>query len=176
MFYGKINKNDIANGPGCRVTLFVSGCRNHCKGCFQPETWSFKYGTEYTGDTQKEILDALSKSYIQGLTLLGGDPFEPENQKVLIGLLREVKGMYPNKDIWAYSGYKYETLISDKHPHTDVTDEMLTLIDILVDGKFEISKKNLMLSYRGSENQRIINLRETEKYGYVSTIPDSVFK
>ena len=166
MHYGEIKKMDIANGPGCRVSLFVSGCRNHCPGCFNQETWDFRYGREYSEETEQEIMELLKPPYIQGLTLLGGDPFEPENQRVLTPLLRHVRERYPEKDIWAYTGYTLETLRTEgRHPRCEVTDEMLGMIDILVDGPFLQARKNISLRFRGSENQRIIDLPETLKTG-----------
>ena len=162
MYYGNIKKYDIADGEGVRVTLFVSGCTNHCKGCFQKETWDFCYGTKYTSDTEKEILDALNSDFIQGLTLLGGEPFEPENQRELIHLLRKVKELYPSKDIWSYTGFVYDKdLLEGQRKHTEVIDEMLSYLDILVDGPFIEEKKNICLKFRGSENQRIIDMKKT---------------
>lgn len=166
MYYGAIKKNDVADGPGVRVTLFVSGCTHHCEGCFQPETWNFEYGEVYTAQTEEEILEALKPGYVQGLTLLGGEPFEPVNQRELVGLLCKVKEMYPNKNIWAFSGYLYDELAGWEEgtgrARCEVTDEMLSMIDVLVDGEFELAKRNLMLKFRGSENQRLIDLRKTE--------------
>ena len=161
MNYGEIKKYDIANGPGVRVTLFVSGCRHHCKGCFNAETWDFHYGNPYTEKTEKEILDALNHPYIAGLTLLGGEPFEPENQRELVKLLKKVRKMYPKKNIWSYSGYVYDKdLIAGGRAYTEVTDEMLSYIDVLVDGPFVEDLKDITLQFRGSSNQRILNLRE----------------
>ena len=161
MNYGEIKKYDIADGPGVRVTLFVSGCRHHCKGCFNAETWDFHYGNLYTEKTEKEILDALNHPYIAGLTLLGGEPFEPENQRELVKLLKKVREMYPKKNIWSYSGYVYDKdLIPGGRSYTEVTDEMLSYIDVLVDGPFVEDLKDITLQFRGSSNQRILNLRE----------------
>lgn len=161
MNYGEIKKYDIADGPGVRVTLFVSGCRHHCKGCFNAETWDFHYGNPYTEKTEKEILDALNHPYIAGLTLLGGEPFEPENQRELVKLLKKVREMYPKKNIWSYSGYVYDKdLILGGRAYTEVTDEMLSYIDVLVDGPFVEDLKDITLQFRGSSNQRILNLRE----------------
>ena len=161
MNYGEIKKYDIADGPGVRVTLFVSGCRHHCKGCFNAETWDFHYGNPYTEKTEKEILDALNHPYIAGLTLLGGEPFEPENQRELVKLLKKVREMYPKKNIWSYSGYVYDKdLIPGGRSYTEVTDEMLSYIDVLVDGPFVEDLKDITLQFRGSSNQRILNLRE----------------
>ena len=165
MYYSEIKNCDIANGTGVRVTLFVSGCRNHCKGCFQPETWDFCHGRPFGKETQEEILKLLAPGYIAGLTLLGGDPFEEENQKGLIGFLRRVKEEYPQKNIWAFTGYLYEDLLEGGKKHTAYTDEMLSYINMLVDGPFVEEKKNLMLKFRGSENQRIIDMDRTRKAG-----------
>lgn len=160
MHYGNIKTHDVADGEGVRVTLFVSGCTHHCKGCFQPETWNFDYGSLYNEETQATIIQKLAPSYISGLTLLGGEPFEPENQRVLVGLLREIKEKYPQKNVWAYSGYTFEDeLLAEKgRAHCEVTDEMLSYVDVLVDGEFVEEKRNLMLAFRGSENQRIIDV------------------
>jgi anaerobic ribonucleoside-triphosphate reductase activating protein len=161
MYYGAIKTCDIANGPGVRVSLFVSGCTNRCKGCFQPETWDFCYGQKYTAETEQYLIQALNRPGRSGLTVLGGEPFEPENQKEIVQLLKKVKNIYPEKDIWCYTGFTYEQLIDcDFHKHCEVTDEMLSLIDVLVDGRFEEELKDLRLPYRGSANQRILNLRE----------------
>jgi anaerobic ribonucleoside-triphosphate reductase activating protein len=153
MNYAEIKKVDIANGPGVRVSLFVSGCRNHCKGCFNPETWDFDYGRPFTRATEDEIIKALRPSWIQGLSILGGEPTEEENAAVLIPFLKRVRAVLPDKDIWLYSGYTYEAL-RDK--------EILTLVDVLVDGPFLLEQKDAGLAFRGSRNQRIIDLREKE--------------
>ena len=172
MNYGAIKNCDIANGLGVRVSLFVSGCRNHCPGCFQPETWAFEYGQPFTKETEDALLAMLRPDYINGLTLLGGEPFEPENQHVLVKLLRKVRETYPKKDIWCYTGYTYEKdLLSDSvsgtgvKVRTEVTDEMLSYIDCLVDGEFVLEKKDSTLLFRGSSNQRLIGL-----HGY--QVPD----
>ena len=164
MYYGAVRKTDVANGPGVRVSLFVSGCTHHCKGCFQPETWDFSYGRVYTQETEKEIMDSLNHDYIKGLTLLGGEPFEPSNQKVLVGLLCLVKNALPEKDIWCYTGYTYETdLLKDSRARCGVTDEMLSMIDVLVDGEFLEEEKDISLPFRGSHNQRLIDLPKTRR-------------
>lgn len=169
MNYGNIKKVDIANGEGVRVSLFVSGCRHHCKGCFNPETWSFNFGKAYTKETENEIIELLKPNYIQGLTLLGGEPMEKENQRTLIELLRRVKKELPFKDIWCYSGYTFETDIKNKNgkAHTEFTDEILSYINVLIDGEFVESLKNLSLAFRGSSNQRIIDMQQTLKTGKV---------
>ena len=161
MHYCNIKKYDIADGEGVRVSLFVSGCTNHCKGCFQPETWDFFYGPEYTKETENEVISALNQDYIQGLTLLGGDPFEISNQKELVNLLKRVRKELPNKDIWCYTGFVYDKDLvpGGKRYVEGVTDEMLSYIDVLVDGPFVLEKKNITLRFRGSENQRILDLR-----------------
>ena len=160
MNYCGIKKCDIANGLGVRVSLFVSGCTHHCKGCFQPETWDFEYGEAFTEETEKELLDALAPSYIHGITLLGGEPFEPENQRDLVGFIKKVKEMYPQKNIWCYTGYLLdEELLKSSRARCEVTDEMLSYIDVLVDGEFQLEKKNISLQFCGSENQRIIDVK-----------------
>lgn len=166
MYYGDVRSCDIANGPGVRVSLFVSGCRHHCKGCFNEETWDFTYGKEFTETVKKEIFSYLQKDYIQGFTLLGGEPFEPENQKEMVKLLREMKRRFPNKDIWCYTGYLYPVdLKKGGRVYTEDTEEMLSCIDVLVDGPFVEEEKDLSLVFRGSRNQRVIQLK-TGKYLY----------
>lgn len=169
MRYGAIKKRDIANGPGVRVVLFVSGCTHHCKGCFQPQTWDFNYGEEYTAETEQELIDALVPDFIDGLTLLGGEPFEPENQKELITLLRRLRKELPQKTVWAFSGYTFEELTGKKESRArcEVTDEMLSLVDVLVDGEFQLDKRNISLQFRGSENQRLIDLPQTFQNGEI---------
>ena len=161
MNYGAIKKCDIANGTGVRVSLFVSGCRHHCKGCFNAVAWDFNYGQPFTDRTANEILDALAPDYIQGFSLLGGEPFEPENQRVLVKLLRLIHATYPSKDVWCYSGYLYDVdMIPGGKIYTEVTKEMLSYIDVLVDGEFIEAEKDLSLAFRGSRNQRILHLKE----------------
>ncbi|RHG24050.1 anaerobic ribonucleoside-triphosphate reductase activating protein [Dorea longicatena] len=168
MNYGNIKECDIANGPGVRVSLFVSGCRHHCKGCFNEETWNFNYGQPYTEETEAEILNSLNSDFIQGFSLLGGEPFEPENQVEMVKLLKKVRERYPKKDIWCYSGYLFDTdMIPGGCVHTNVTDEMLSYIDVLVDGEFKEALKDVTLVFRGSQNQRIINVKESKKQGRV---------
>lgn len=163
MNYGNIKKYDVADGPGVRVSLFVSGCRHHCKGCFNPETWNFDFGQPFTKETEEEIIEALSPDYIEGFTVLGGEPFEPENQAVVMPLLKRIKETFPKKTIWCYSGYLYDVdMIPGGKIYTEYTEEMLSYIDVLVDGEFVEELKNLMLQFRGSSNQRIIHLHEKQ--------------
>ena len=162
MKYATIKKMDIANGPGVRVSIFVSGCRHHCKGCFNEEAWDFNYGTEFTEDTINEILEALKPNYITGLSLLGGEPFEKENQAALVELTNRVREVYPDKTIWAYSGFLFDKQIRDKMcTMWEETPKLLKNVDILVDGKFEEENKDPKLFFRGSSNQRIIDVQES---------------
>ena len=164
MNYANIKNCDIADGPGCRVSLFVSGCRHHCKGCFNAETWDFKFGEPFTKEVEDKIIDMLKPNYINGFTLLGGEPFEPENQVVLVKFLKRIRETYPDLDIWCYSGYLYDVdMIEGGKIYTDVTNEMLSYIDTLVDGEFVEELKDITLQFRGSSNQRIINLNELRK-------------
>lgn len=164
MYYGNIKKFDIANGKGVRTTLFVSGCTNHCFNCFQPETWAFDYGKPFTKETENEIIDSLKESYIEGLTILGGEPFEVSNQRGLLPLLKRVKESYPKKNIWCYTGFVLDQdILEGGKRHCEVTDELLSLIDILVDGPFIQEQYNISLAFRGSENQRIIDLQKSLK-------------
>lgn len=167
MKYGTVKKCDIANGVGVRTVLFVSGCTHHCKGCFQPETWSFDYGDEYTKEVEDDIIESLKPDYIDGLTLLGGEPFEPQNQRVLIKLLRRIKTELPQKTIWSFSGYTYEELTGQSRAVCEVTNEMLSMLDVLVDGEFVEEKRNISLRFRGSENQRLIDMNKTREQGSV---------
>lgn len=162
MNYGEIKNCDIANGEGVRVSLFVSGCTHHCKGCFQPQTWDFGYGKPYTSETEDEIIELLKPRYINGLSLLGGEPFEPQNQEVLVKLLKRVKAEYPQKNVWCYTGYLFDKdLLNESRARCRYTDEMLSMIDVLVDGEFIEGKKNISLAFRGSENQRIIDVKSS---------------
>ena len=164
MNYGTIKNYDIANGTGVRVSLFVSGCRHHCKGCFNSETWDFNYGNPYTKEVEAQILEALRPAYIQGFSLLGGEPFEPENQKELAELLQRIKETYPEKNVWCYTGYLYDAdLIPGGKVYTEYTDKMLSCIDTLVDGEFIEAEKDITLEFRGSRNQRILHLDEIRK-------------
>ena len=169
MHVGEVMTADVANGEGMRVSVFVSGCRNNCKGCFQPQTWDFNYGREYTPEIEQFIIDELSKSYYDGITILGGDPMEPENQEPVLRLLRRIKKELPDKNVWAYTGYVYDRdLVPGGKRFVDgVTRELLESIDILIDGRFVEELKNLMLNFRGSSNQRIIKMKETLETGKV---------
>ena len=168
MNYGEIKKCDIANGEGVRVALFVSGCRHHCKGCFNSMTWDFNYGKKFTKETEEEILEALKPNYIDGLSLLGGEPFEPENQEVLVKLLRKVKERYPEKNIWCYTGYDFEKdILGRMAEQWEETKEMLSYIDVLVDGEFKEALKSPSLQFKGSSNQRIIEVQPSLKEGHI---------
>lgn len=156
MNYCGIKKTDIANGLGVRVSLFVSGCRNHCPGCFQPETWDFDFGEPFTRDTEKEIMKALRPSWIQGLSILGGEPMEPENQKALLPFLKRVRSELPGKDIWLYTGYRLEDISASP---------LLDYVDVLVDSPFVEAERDISLAFRGSRNQRIIQLRKRKADG-----------
>lgn len=157
MYYGAIKNLDIANGPGIRVSLFVSGCRNHCKGCFQPETWDFKYGKHFGLKDFSELIDLLGNEHIAGLSILGGDPFEPENLETVVALCKIAKQIYPEKNIWVWTGYSWEDICDN---------DIINYIDVLVDGRFEESRKDLSLAFRGSSNQRIIDIKKSKEFGY----------
>ena len=158
MNYSAIKYCDIANGTGCRTVLFVSGCRNHCKDCFQPETWAFDYGEPFTKEVEDMLIASLEPTYIKGITLLGGDPFEPENQAALLPFMRRVKAECPKKDVWAYTGYVLDAdLVLGGKSYTEDTKELLSMIDILVDGPFITEQHDITLRFKGSRNQRVIN-------------------
>jgi len=166
--YATIKKVDVANGPGVRVSLYVSGCTHHCKGCFNQETWDFAYGKPFTQAQLKEILEDLEPDYIRGFSLLGGEPFEPANQEVLVGVLRHIRERYPKKTIWCYSGYLFDhDMLAGKLGDPAITREMLGYLDVLVDGEFVESRKNLNLRFKGSENQRIINVPKSLETGKI---------
>lgn len=169
MKYGQIYFNDIANGTGCRTSLFVSGCTHHCEGCFNSSTWDFNFGEEFTKENEDEIIESLRPKYINGLTILGGEPMEIVNQKGIKPLLKRIKDELPDKTIWIYSGYTFEELIdsSNKRCHGADTKEILEMIDVLVDGEFVLSKKDITLRFRGSSNQRVIDIKKTLKEGKV---------
>ena len=168
MNYALIKSCDIANGPGVRVSLFVSGCTHHCKGCFNEVAWDFNYGEPFTQETINMILDMMAPAYIKGLTLLGGEPFEPQNQGPIVELLRQVKAKYPQKSIWSFSGYLYDRdILPGKLGDPEITREFLSYLDVLVDGPFVEAKKNLSLRFRGSENQRLIDVPASLEQGSV---------
>ena len=168
MNYGEIKNYDIANGEGVRVSLFVSGCTHHCKNCFNPETWSFEYGKPFTKETEDYIIECLSPDYIDGLSLLGGEPFEPQNQEALLPFLRKVKNELPNKNIWCYTGYLFDSeLLGESRARCEFTDEMLSLIDVLVDGEFVQALHDISLAFRGSSNQRIIDVQKSLETGEI---------
>lgn len=166
MNYGNIKYCDIADGEGVRTTLFVSGCSHHCAECFQPETWSFEFGEPFTDEVADKIIESLRPRYVDGLTLLGGEPMEPENQRALLPFVRRVREELPGKTIWCYTGDVYEDLTSPESTRrTEATDELLSLIDVLVDGPFVATKHDVSLRFRGSSNQRIIDLAATREAG-----------
>ncbi len=166
MRYGEIKNCDIANGLGVRVSLFVSGCTHRCEGCFNRVSWDFDYGEEFTDEVQNHILEWMKPSFIAGLTLLGGEPMEPSNQKALLPFLKKVKEAYPKKNIWLYSGYLFERdILGKSRIHSRTTDELIELIDILVDGEFIMEKKDIALKFRGSSNQRIIDVKKSLEIG-----------
>ena len=168
MNYASLKKTDVANGPGIRVSLFVSGCTHACKGCFNAVAWDFQYGQPFTDETMKEILDALAPEYIRGFSVLGGEPMEPQNTDTVLEIIRKVKQSYPQKDVWCYTGYEYEKdLLAREAAGVRNMTELLELIDVLVDGEFIEEKKNLRLAFRGSENQRLIDLKKTRLAGQV---------
>ena len=169
MNYAEIKYCDIANGPGVRTSLFVSGCTHHCPDCFNSIAWDFEYGKPFTEDVCKAIYKSCEPDYIAGLTVLGGEPFEPENQGSLLPFLRDYKALFPNKSIWMFSGYTYEQLTGAEKSRcrTSITDELLALADVLVDGRFEIEKKDIRLRFRGSSNQRLIDLNKTRETGNI---------
>lgn len=167
MNYAEIKPFSIENGTGVRVSLFVSGCRHHCKECFNQETWDFHYGKPFTKETEEKIIKGLAPAYIAGLTLLGGDPAEPENQAALLPLLRRIRSELPGKTIWTYSGYLYEDFLPGGRAYCEATEEYLSLIDVMVDGPFILAEKDISIKFRGSRNQRIIDLAATRKNGNI---------
>lgn len=168
MNYAEIKKTDIANGEGVRVSLFVSGCRRHCKNCFNKVTWDFSYGKPFTQDVQNELLEALAPDYIAGLTLLGGDPMEPENQRALLPFVRRVREDLPQKTIWCYTGYTYrDGAIEEERANCEVTRQFISLLDVLVDGRFVEELKDIRLVFRGSSNQRVIDIKRSIESGSV---------
>ena len=166
MNYATIKNCDIANGPGVRVSLFVSGCTHRCKGCFNEVAWDFAYGQPFTQETIDDILNMLEPAHIAGITLLGGEPFEPQNQPALLDLLRQIKAKLPEKSIWAFSGYLFEKdILAGRLGPEEITRELVSYLDVLVDGPFILEKKDLMLRFRGSSNQRLINVKASLKSG-----------
>lgn len=165
MNYSEIKYNDIANGEGVRTSLFVSGCRHHCKNCFNEITWDFGSGELFTDATMEQIFDSVDHPWISGLSLLGGEPFEPENQKVLVPFLVMFHERFPDKDVWCYTGFNIEEILGKSEPKsraaTDVSAEMLTLIDVLVDGRYVESLHSITLKFRGSSNQRVIDVKKS---------------
>lgn len=182
MNYAAIKKTDVANGPGVRVSLFVSGCTHRCKGCFNSEAWDFSYGHKYTEETEREILQALVPDYIRGLSVLGGEPIEPENRGTVLQLLRAVRRQFPDKDIWCYTGYDYEKDLLQAIPEGETKGtakpdcpeimQILSLTDVLVDGEFIEERKNLRLAFRGSENQRLIDVQASLRRGVTVCLPE----
>ncbi|MCR5666398.1 MAG: anaerobic ribonucleoside-triphosphate reductase activating protein [Eubacterium sp.] len=173
MNYGAIKDCDIANGVGVRISLFVSGCTHCCEDCFQPETWDFAYGDEFTDETMDKIINMLSKDYIDGLTILGGEPMEPENQGKVLELILRVREELPEKNIWIYSGYQLDAdMLNGKLAECLTTRQILEQIDVLVDGEFEKDKKNIRLKFRGSENQRIIDVQKSLATEQIVLIPE----
>lgn len=160
MNYANIKYHDIADGEGVRTSLFVSGCTHHCKGCFNAQTWDFDFGKPFTAEVEEEILESLKPSYVAGLTLLGGEPLEPDNQRALLPFLKRVREQFPEKTIWCYSGYTIEELRGESRAHCECTEELLSLLDVLVDGEFVEALKDITLVFRGSSNQRIWDLKE----------------
>lgn len=161
MNYATIKNCDIANGLGVRVSLFVSGCRHHCKNCFNKIAWDFQYGQRFTEETEEYLLSLLEPEYINGLSILGGEPMEPENQGPLLVFIKKVKEQYPQKDIWCYTGFTLEELVGDSRAHTERIKDLLSYIDVLVDGKFVEAKKDITLKFRGSANQRLIDVKKS---------------
>ncbi len=168
MHIGQIITADCANGIGIRLSIFVSGCTNHCKGCFQPQTWDFNYGREYTSEMEDHIINELSNDYYRGITILGGEPMEYENQPEVADLILRIRRELPQKDIWIYTGFTYDNdLVSGGKRYGDRTDDILDNIDVLVDGKFILEQKDIRLQFRGSANQRLIDMKKTRKSGNV---------
>ena len=165
MNYATIKKFDIANGKGVRVSVFVSGCRHHCKNCFNSEAWDFNYGKEFNFTVIKEVMDAINHDYIEGLSILGGEPFEPENQLGVLELLTEFRNRFKDKNVWCYTGFLYEDLISGKVGDVEIVKEILSKLDVLVDGKFIEGLKDASLLFRGSSNQNIIDVQKSLKTG-----------
>jgi anaerobic ribonucleoside-triphosphate reductase activating protein len=167
MYYSDIKKIDVANGPGVRVSLFVSGCTHHCEGCFNAETWSFTYGQPYTEAAEAEIMEALDHEYISGFTFLGGEPMESQNRPVVYNLAEKIHARFPEKSIWSFTGYLYEDLLKWEAEGDEYVHRLLNLLDVLVDGEFVYARRNLRLRFRGSENQRLIDVKKSREAGHV---------
>lgn len=169
MNYAAIKTFDVSNGPGVRTSLYVSGCTHHCKNCFNPMTWDFAYGDPFTAEVENQLIDSCAPAYITGLTLLGGEPMEPANQRALLPFVRRFKAAHPNKTVWCYSGYLYEELTGAREIRCrcEVTDELLSLFDVLVDGEFVQALYDISLRFRGSSNQRLIDLPKTRARGEI---------
>lgn len=165
MNYATVKKNDIANGPGVRVSLFVSGCRHRCPGCFNKEAWDFDYGAPFTSDVENDIISSAAPAYVKGLTLLGGEPFEAENQAALLDFVRRFRAAYPSKTVWCYTGFLFEDILAGKVGNAETAMALLEEIDTLVDGRFVEGLKDLSLIFRGSSNQRIIDVRRSIEAG-----------
>lgn len=177
MNYATIKKVDVANGPGIRVSLFVSGCMHHCKGCFNPETWNYCYGSPFTKETEDEILEALKPDYIKGLSLLGGEPLDPANQLSVLSLVLRFKEMYPTKTLWCYTGYTFESdILTGKLGNQDALMLLLQNIDVLVDGEFMLELKNPNLRFRGSSNQRLIDVKASLETGSTVVLDEDLKK
>lgn len=166
MNYATIKKVDVANGPGVRVSLFVSGCTHHCKGCFNAQAWDFAYGEPFTEETEQYLLKLIAPDYIEGITLLGGEPLEPQNQEGLLPFILKVRGQYPGKSIWCFTGYDFEKdVLARMMAESEVSRQLIPLFDVLVDGKFVEEKRNLSLKFRGSENQRVLDVKQSLEAG-----------
>ena len=178
MYYGTIKKMDTSDGPGIRVGLYVSGCRNHCKGCHNPETWNFFFGKLFTDETSNNIIKYLKPDFIKGFTLCGGEPMEEENQREVVSLLKRIKSTYPDKDIWLWTGYEYEDLLEGGKKHCEVTEEILSYVDVAVVGPFVLEQRDISNAnvWRGSRNQRVVNVKESLKQNkkiYLENIPNN---
>lgn len=168
MNYADIKKIDVANGEGVRVSVFVSGCNHHCKGCFNQCAWDFNYGKEFSEKEEQQIIDYMNHDYISGLSLLGGEPLEPRNQEGLLPLVKKVKEKFPNKNIWCYTGFDFEKdVVGKMAKDNETTRELLKYIDVIVDGKFEEDKRDLKLQFRGSSNQKIVDVKKSLQTGQI---------
>ena len=168
MNYANIKYFDIANGVGVRTSLFVSGCRNCCEDCFNRETWDFNYGKPFTKEVEEDIIKSVEPAYVSGLTVLGGEPLEKENQPYVLSLIQNLKKAFPNKTVWIFSGFTYEEIMGESRISSEIARQILAVSDVLVDGRFDKHKKNISLKFRGSENQRIIDLNKTREQGRIA--------